>query len=162
MTTSRPKGPNFPLENFHRLNSDNSRVTSPRSEFYNCISWAVEIENKHYWPDNIPDIAPEPAVEWPQGIPNDETVEAFVAFFRLFGYELCEGPEFEDGFVKVVIFVDLWDIPTHVCRQVLRTKKWTSKMGTDGVDIEHDDLSSIEGPSYFGTPMVYMKKGVPT
>ena len=31
-------------------------------------------------------------------------------------------------------------------------------MGTDGVDIEHDDLSSIEGPAYYGTAKVYMKK----
>ena len=161
MATSRPKPPDYPLENFPLLNSDNSTRTSPLSEAYNCIAWAVEIDNKQYWPDDIPGIAPEPAVEWPHGIPNDETVEAFVAFFGLFGYKLCEGSEFEDGFVKVVIFVDRWDIPTHACRQIPGAKKWTSKMGWDGVDIEHDDLSSLEGRIPYGTAKVYLRKAMP-
>lgn len=158
MAISSPKGPDFPLENFPLLNPGNSRKTSPLSECYNCIAWAVEVDNKQFWPDNIPDIDPEWAVEWPAEIPNEETVEAFVAFFRLFGYELCEGPEFEAGFVKVVLFVDYQGVPTHASRQVPHNKKWTSKMGTDGVDIEHDDLSSIEGPAFYGTAKVYMKK----
>jgi hypothetical protein len=78
MVTSSPKGANFPLENFPRLNSGNSRVTSPVSEAYNCLAWAVEIDNKSLWPDSGEDIIQEPAVEWPEGIPNEETVEAFV------------------------------------------------------------------------------------
>ena len=158
MVTSSPKGPNFPLENFPGLNPSNSRVTSPISESYNCIAWAVEIDNKQYWPDSDPDIDPELGVEWPEGIPNEETIEAFVSFFRLFGYELCNGPEFEDGLVKVTIFVDYRDTPTHACRQIPSSRKWTSKMGTEGVDIEHDDLNSIEGPEFYGTAKVYMSK----
>ena len=158
MVTSSPKGPNFPLENFPRLNHSNSRVTSPLSEAYNCLAWAVEVDYKSFWPDSGEEIIQEPAVEWPDGIPNEETVDAFVAFFYLFGYELCDGPEFEDGFVKVVIFVDHRGIPTHACRQAPSTRKWTSKMGIEGVDIEHDDLNSIEGPAFYGTAKVYMKK----
>ena len=99
-------------------------------------------------------------MEWPEGISNEETVEAFVAFFQLFGYALCDGSEFEDGFLKIVIFVNHWDEPTHACRQVPSTRKWTSKMGIEGVDIEHDDLSSIEGPAFYGTAKVYMRKTV--
>lgn len=153
-----PKGPDYPLECFPRLNSGNSRVTSPLSEAYNCIAWAVEVDCKNFWPDAAEDIIQEPGVEWPDGIPNEETVEAFVAFFRLFGYELCDGPEFEDGFVKIVIFVNHRDEPTHACRQVPSGRKWTSKMGFDGVDIEHDDLTSIEGWTNYGTAKVYMRK----
>ena len=96
MVTSNPNGPDYPLQNFPLLNSGNSKVTSPRSESYNCIAWAVEIDDKQFWPDSVPDLAPEPAVEWPEGIPNEESVEAFVAFFRLFGYEICGGPEVEE------------------------------------------------------------------
>ena len=162
MATSRPKPPDYPLENFPLLNSDNSTRTSPLSEAYNCIAWAVEIDNKQYWPDGTPDIASEPAVIWPPGIPNEETVGAFVAFFELFGYELCDGPEFEDGFTKVVIFVNSRDEPTHACRQVTSRKKWTSKMGWDGVDIEHDDLSGLEGRRPYGTAKVYLRKAVPS
>ena len=160
MVTSSPKGPNYPLENFPRLNSSNSRVTSPLSDAYNCLAWAVEIDCKSFWPDSGEEILQEPAVEWPEGIPNEETVEAFVAFFGLFGYELCDGPEFEDEFVKVVIFVDYLGIPTHACRQVPNKRKWTCKMGIEGVDIELDDLSSIEGIAFYGTAKVYMKKTV--
>ena len=160
MATSSPKGPTFPLENFPLLNSDNSTVTSPVSEAYNCLSWAVEVDCKSYWPDGGEDIVQEPAVEWPEGIPNEESIEAFVAFFRLFGYELCDGPEFEIGFVKVVIFVDHRDTPTHACRQVPSKGTWTSKMGVEGVDIELDDLSCIEGHAYYGAAKVYMKKAV--
>ena len=135
-------------------------MTSPLSESYNCIAWAVEIDNKQFWPDNDPEIDPEMGVEWPEGIPNEETIDAFVAFFRLFGYELCEGPEFEDEFVKVAVFVDHRETPTHACRQVPNSRKWTSKMGTEGVDIEHDDLNSIEGLEFYGTARVYMRKPV--
>ena len=158
MVTSSPKGPNYPLENFPRLTPSNSRVTSPLSEAYNCLSWAVEIDYKSFWPDSGEYILQEPAVEWPEGIPNEETVDAFVAFFQLFGYELCYGPEFEDEFIKVVIFVDYQGTPTHACRQVPNKKTWTSKMGIEGVDIELDDLSCIEGIPHYGTAKVYMKK----
>ena len=150
------------MENFPLLNSANSRKTSPVSESYNCISWVVEVDNKQYWPDNIPDLDPEWAVEWPEGIPNEETVDAFVAFFQLFGYKLCNGPEFEEGFIKLALFVDHRGVPTHASRQVPHNKKWTSKMGTDGIDIEHDDLISIIGPLYYGTPKVFMQKAVPS
>ena len=158
MVTSNHKGPDFPLGNFPRLNSSNSRVTSPLSEAYNCLAWAVGIDNKSFWPDGGEGIILEPAVEWPDGIPNEETVEAFIEFFRLYGYEICDGPEFEDGFQKVVIFVNHWDTPTHACRQLPSTGKWTSKMGIEGVDIEHSDLSCIEGPTLYGTATVYMRK----
>ena len=158
MVTSGHKGPDYPLENFPQLNPGNRILTSPVSEEYNCIAWAVEFDNKQYWPDSTPDIISEPAVEWPEEIPNEETVEAFVAFPQLFGYELCDGPEFEDGFLNIVIFVNHRDEPTHACRQVPSKGTWTSKMGWDGVDINIDDLSRIEGPLFYGTAKVYMRK----
>ena len=145
------------MENFPGLNSRNSRVTSPLSEGYNCLAWAVEVDDKNFWPDSDENIIQEPEIEWPKGIPNEETVEAFVAFFQLFGFEQCVGPEFEDEFIKIVIFVDYHGKPTHACRQLPNSKRWTSKMGFDGVDIELDDLQSIETILY-GTATVYMKK----
>ena len=157
MVTSGPKGPNYPLEYYPRLDPSNSRVTSPVSEDYNCLAWAVEIDCKNFWPP-VEDILPEPAIEWPDGLPIEETVEAFVAFFELFGYEVCDGPEFEDEAVKIAIFVDHGGIPTHACRQVPSTKSWASKMGWDGVDVELDDLGCIEGVTSYGTAKVFMKK----
>ena len=158
MTTSGNKGPNYPLDNFPRLNPNNSTVTSPTCEAYNCLAWAVGIEDKSFWPDAGEDIILEPAVEWPPEIPNEETVDAFVAFFRRFEFEICEDAEFEEEYVKIAIFVDHNGYPTHACRQLPDKGKWTSKMGIEGVDIELDDLSHIEGISLYGTARVYMKK----
>ena len=99
----------------------------------------------------------EPEVTWPEGIRNDESVEAFVAYFASMGYAQCDTPKFEDGYLKIAIFVKD-DYPTHTCRQ-LPSQKWTSKMGFDGVDIEHDDLECIAGGQY-GIPSIFMRKPV--
>ena len=158
MTASGNKGPNYPLENFPLLNPSNSSVTSPVSDAYNCLAWAVEIDDRNFWPDGEENIIQEPAVEWPGDIPNEETVDAFVAFFGLFGYEICEDAEFEEEYVKIAIFVDYDGYPTHACRQLPGRRKWTSKMGIEGVDIELDELSYIEGIRFYGTVRVYLKK----
>ena len=100
----------------------------------------------------------EPEVVWPEGIRNDESVEALVEYFESLDYKPCDNPEFEDGFLKVSIFVKD-GYPAHTARQ-LPSKKWTSKMGFDGVDIEHDNLECIAGTQY-GTASVFMKRPVP-
>ena len=97
----------------------------------------------------------EPELTWPEGIRNDESVEAVVAYFTSIGYALCDSPGFEDGYLKIAIFVND-GYPTHASRQ-LPSQKWTSKMGFDGVDIEHDELESITGDQY-GTALVFMKR----
>lgn len=99
----------------------------------------------------------EPEVTWPDGIRNDESLEAFVEFFTSIGYTLCDGPKFEDGWQKIAIFVKD-GYPTHTARQ-LPSQKWTSKMGFDGVDIEHDDLTCVEGNQY-GAATVFMRKNI--
>ena len=155
MTISNPNGALHPLDFFPSLESGNHDVTSPRSRQYNCIAWAAEIDNKQIWPDGAEGIAAEPAIEWPEGIPNEETPESFVAYFQSLGYQLCDGPDFEAGFLKVAIFVKEGR-PTHACRQ-LPCQRWTSKMGWDGVDIVHDDLECIEGDQY-GKATIYVKR----
>ena len=97
----------------------------------------------------------EPEVSWPKGIRSDESIEAFVEFFESIGYRLCNEPEIEDGYLKISISVKD-EYPTHTCRQ-LPSQKWTSKMGFDGVDIEHDNLDCIEGDQY-GTAAVFMRR----
>ena len=155
MATSNPNGALHPLQFFPLLEPGNHELTSPRSRRYNCVAWATGIDNKQIWPDGGEDIAEEPAVEWPAGIPNDETVESFISYFKGLDYQLCEGADFEEGFMKVAIFVKNGR-PTHACRQ-LPSKRWTSKMGWDGVDIAHDDLDCIEGERY-GKATIYLKK----
>ena len=146
-----------PLRNFPDLNQTNCKITSDESILYNCVAWAAGINNKYYWPDGSEGLNPDFKPVWPKGIPNQEDVESLVAFFETYGYSLCEGPELEEGFLKVAIFV-LCGEPTHASRQ-LPCGKWTSKMGWDGVDIMHVDLHCIEGRLY-GKATHYLKKAV--
>ena len=99
----------------------------------------------------------ESALTWPKGIRNDETLEAFIAYFDSLGYVVCDESTLDEEFLKVAIFVKD-DYPTHVCRQ-LPAGKWTSKIGYAGVDIEHDDIESISGATY-GTAIAFMKRNV--
>ena len=137
------------------MDQGNHRITSPASDEYNCLAWAAGVDDRQVWPTGAEGLADEPVVTWPPGIPNDETVGAFVAYFERLGYVLCAGPEFEEGYLKIAIFVKD-DCPTHASRQ-LPSQKWTSKMGHDGVDIEHDDLECIAGSQY-GTARVFLKR----
>jgi hypothetical protein len=137
---------------FPDLNSSSYRITSPKSGDYNCVAWAAGIDDQQIWPDGTEDVAGE--FVWPDGVRNDESVEAFIAYFESMGYSLCDNSTLEDGFVKIAIFVKD-DYPTHISRQ-LPTGKWSSKMGIDDVDIEHDDLDCISGPAY-GVAAVFLK-----
>lgn len=137
---------------FPNLNLSNHRITSPKSREYNCVAWAAGIDDQQIWPDGSEDLAEE--VVWPGEVRNDESVEAFIAYFESIGYFLCENPTLEEGFQKIAIFVKD-DLPTHVSRQ-LPTGKWSSKMSFDEVDIEHDDLDCISGERY-GVAAVFLK-----
>ena len=139
---------------FPHLNSSNYRVTSPKSGKYNCVAWAAGIDDQQILPDGSEDVDEELEIVCPGDVRNDESVEAFIAYFESIGYSLCDNPTLEEGFVKIAIFVKC-DYPTHISRQ-LSTGKWSSKMGIDDVDIEHDDLDSISGPAY-GVAAVFLK-----
>lgn len=156
MATPDLHDPNHPLHRFPRLNSGNYEKTSQRSRYYNCVAWAAGIDNKQIWPGGGEGYEEEPAICWPEGIPNEERVESFVAYFSGLDYAECNGPELEPGFLKIAIFVNHLGTPTHVCRQ-LPSGRWTSKLGWDGVDIEHDGLECISGGLY-GRATVFMRK----
>jgi hypothetical protein len=124
-------------------------VMSPRTPEYNCIAWAAGDDTRWWWPDAAR------MYYWPSDAPREETVEAFVAAFRLLGYELCEAgdealaPQYE----KVAIYAKD-DTPKHAARQ-LQTGEWTSKCG--GLhDITHT-LEGLRGCEY-GAPAVVMRR----
>ena len=155
MATPNPIWPYYPLQYFPGLDSANHRITSPMSLRYNCIAWAAGRDDHNAWPTDAEGLQDEPSVTWPEGIRNDESIAAFVEYFALLGYTLCDGPDYEAGFEKVAIFAKDGE-PTHAARQ-LPSQKWTSKMGFDGVDIEHNDLECIAGDRY-GTASVFLKR----
>jgi hypothetical protein len=54
------------------LASTNYQVTSPKSQEYNCFAWAAE-DVERWW-------QPIPGEEfyWPDGVPNEETLDAYI------------------------------------------------------------------------------------
>jgi len=81
---------------------------------------------------------------WPAGCPRQETIEAFAAMIRSFGYADCDTPDLEDRCEKIALYA-LGDTPTHAARQ-MSNGMWTSKIGQN-VDIHHT-LLGLEGPLY--------------
>lgn len=81
---------------------------------------------------------------WPPEAPRIETIDAFVAAFRLRGYHISDNEEVEPGFQKVALFA-LQGKPTHAAIQQ-RSGRWKSKLGV-AEDIEHD-LRGVENNHY--------------
>ena len=155
MDTPRPAASRHPLQYFPRLGPDNHRITSPAVREYNCVAWAAGIEIKTY--GRVAQKGCWPSRRSP-GRRVSETTNRLWRSWRTLkasNTPCATVPEFEEGYLKIAIFVKD-DYPTHTCRQ-LPSQKWTSKMGFDGVDIEHYDLESISGDQY-GTASVFMKR----
>jgi hypothetical protein len=96
---------------------------------------------------------------WPAGILREETLPAFIAAFETIGYEVCDNPSMETGFVKIAIYGDAQNVPRHVARQ-LANGEWTSKIG-QYEDIQHRTLKALTGnPPAYGTVIQIMRKMV--
>lgn len=127
----------FLEKKFPKLNGDDYKITSPIDIRYNCIAWAAEDAN-HWWePDGFG------MCYWPNGVPREYTIEAYLLAFQSLGFNECDNMDFERNYEKIAIFAKN-SIPTHVARQ-LDSGMWTSKLGQN-VDIEHNlyDLSESD------------------
>jgi hypothetical protein len=126
-------------ELFPGLADGDFRVTSPKTNRYNCIAWAAGDINNWWWP------SAGTREFWPPLVPRERTLSAFEQAFATLGYVACSSDLVEAGFEKVAIFAEPSGLPTHAARQ-LSNGRWTSKLGTME-DIEHD-LKDIEGEIY--------------
>lgn len=124
---------------FPRLNNLGYRITSPQSNYYNCIAWAARDLNRWWWPD------PNQQYYWPEEALRQEVLEAFIQAFSLLGFVRCDNAELEPGIEKIAIYVDSNNKPKHAARQLV-SGKWTSKLGRN-VDIEHE-LDGLIGTEY--------------
>lgn len=122
--------------------------TSERTGSYNCIAWAFGDNTKWYWPD------PGNNYFWPDDIPREETIENFILLFKKIGYEICNNPNVEPGYEKIVIYQNALGIPTHAARQ-LNNGHWTSKLGRE-IDVSHSLFSMRDGA--YGNATVIMKR----
>lgn len=128
---------------FPKLAVTEFQVTSEPTPEYNCIAWAAGEDCNFWWPGKF----------WPKDVPAKVTRVAFVKAFGERGYELCDGPELEEGFEKVCLYEKLGR-PTHAARQ-LANGSWTSKLGIE-YDISHE-LEGLRGNVY-GHPAVYLRR----
>jgi len=126
------------------------RVTSPRSVQYNCIAWALGKIDRWWWPHSD--------TYWPSICPEEETIPAFEAVFRVFGYEPCEDGRIERGYEKIALYAK-GNWPKHAARQ-LRNGRWTSKCGKN-VDIEHRP-EELEGEKYGQVVKYFRRQVLPT
>lgn len=133
------------------LLSSHFRVTSPPTPRYNCVAWADERTDRFISPvlyDEMLGLYP-----WPEGIPREDTVEAYTMVLATFGYEVCQSGTLQEGIEKVAIFGH-GQVAEHVARQ-LSSGRWTSKMG-QWEDIEHD-LEALVGGAY-GKVLLFLQR----
>ncbi len=133
---------------FPQLKSTGYSIENPKSKEYNCIAWAAGENNRWWWPDQF-NIG-----FWPTGIPREESLKVFIMAFEQLGYSVCKSANFEEGYEKIAIYIDLRGKPVHAARQ-LSTSHWTSKLGK-AEDVNH----SIAGfdNSCYGSVAVIMKQ----
>ena len=139
-------------DQFPKLKGEGYKLTSPDTSVYNCVAWAVELEQEEWW---WPDAMGQDF--WPPEAPREENIGAFLVAFSLFRYEVCENPGYEEGFDKIAIYVDPSnDKPTHVAR--IKRDCCTSKIG-NLEDIDHSTLEGLAGsyPAY-GRVHCFMKR----
>lgn len=110
------------------------KVTSSRTDDYNCFAWAAEQDDCWWSPDSE-------EYFWLEGAPKDLTLDGMVKTYGLLGYEISESENLEYGFQKIAIYMKDGK-PSHAARQLL-SGKWTSKLG-GWEDIEHE-LVGLEG-----------------
>jgi len=141
-------------ELFPRLGGSGYDVTSRQEDTYNCIAWAAGATGnaRWWWPFGDPH-----KTYWPEGVPRQETLEAFQQLFESLGYAVCDRAELEPGYEKVALFADEQDLPLHAARQ-LPGGRWTSKLGVLE-DIEHA-LQDLVGTEY-GSVVRVMKRLAP-
>ena len=132
------------------LNRGEYRVTSEETPRYNCIAWAVG-DSTVWW-------QPNSGGYWPDGVPDEVSVNSLKILFEGVGYRECASDELEVGFEKVAIFVDGDGLPTHVARQ-LSSGNWTSKLG-HWEDIEHQSLRALAGSPKYGTVALLLRRSM--
>ena len=134
---------------FPDLSRDGYTEESPGTIQYNCFAWAASDDTQRWDPDPLFQNA-----HWPDGVPREQTFDAFVQAFEQLGYEECDTEILEPGVEKVAIY-ERFGVPQHMARQ-LDNGSWTSKLGDD-VDINHA-LRGLEGAIYGTVTKILRRK----
>lgn len=120
------------LEWFPGLKTDkNFQITSPNTDKYNCISWAIGKDNIWFWPPLGQPLDDDQY--WPEGLADNIRIETFIQAMETEGFEVC--PEDEELIAKEIALYSKNGECTHGSRQ-LQDGTWTSKLGMYN-DIQH-------------------------
>jgi hypothetical protein len=133
---------------FPNLKNTQYDPESPRDKKYNCFAWAMG-KSDLWWE---PLFFPRPGYYWPRA-PEGYGLDEYLEALRVIGYSECNGPEMEDGYQRIAIYVDSAGSFRHIARQ-LPDGQWTSKCGP-GPDIVHE-LAGLEDTIY-GKAKIFMK-----
>jgi hypothetical protein len=88
----------------------------------------------------------------------DDDLDCYFAVFESLGYEKCDSPDFEAGYLKIAIYA-VGNAFHHVAKQ-LPSKRWSSKVG-ESFDIRHDELDALYDSAVFfdnATATAFMKR----
>ena len=137
---------------FPNSERDKFKHHSEETTEYNCIAFALEIQDKWIDPETQ-DPLDGTKPWWPDKIPRDRTLSTFIKLFELYGFQKCLDKNLEEDYVRIAIFVR-GDKVAHAARQI-GNGMWVSKLG-NGVDCIHS-LSAIHNGMY-GVVRQFMKK----
>lgn len=98
---------------------------------------------------------PLPGYYWPPNARRDNHPDALRSAFESIGYEVCASAEWEDGYEKVVLYVDRKGAWSHAAKQE-RNGEWSSKLGGEE-DVTHKTAHCF-GASIYGQVAYYMKR----
>lgn len=145
---------------FPHLNRKNAlfKVTSPRDESYNCIAWAMGLNDRwvdpddasgHWWPVKYSDINTQ------------KSREVLLKAFESMGFRECANDNIEKHFDKIALYYNpLTNEWTHAAR-VLSRIEYHSKAGK-AWDFHHgpgDALKNILNPKVsYGSVYAFMKR----
>ncbi|MDC0434679.1 hypothetical protein OAM69_03450 [bacterium] len=136
-------------EHFPNVTRENHNVTSEETPDYNCIAWAVGIDDQ--WWD------PADGYCWPDGAIFSYEAKALFSAYEQIGFVECENSNLEKGYQKVALYRNSSGFWTHAARQ-MPDGGWASKLGKS-VDIVHDDPETVCGEAY-GVVAGFMKRNI--
>lgn len=131
----------------------NFKITSDCTPAYNCIGWALGMNDVWVGLDHPVNYA---WTWWPKDVPCDEQPTSLVALFEFFGFAQCRDACVEPDYDKVALYADDegW---THAAR-VIGDNVLHSKIGT-AWDIHHSGDTTLD-ESMYGKIFAYMKRPI--
>lgn len=139
---------------FPTLRQEGFKRTSEPA-YYNCIAYVVGDLQRKWWPGEYDPVWSDDY--WPENVPRDETIAAFVMAMATVGYEPCAEGTLEPEFEKIALY-SLGELVRHAAKQQ-PDGTWCSKLGPDE-DIEHT-LPGLEGP-YYGKVVAFLRRSRPS